>query len=74
VKCFGELPLFCACFWTESEATFTLQRLHCSDSRRWALPGVLTLNIAKRPLGMATGAGLYGACVRYSSRRASATW
>ena len=31
MKCFGELPLFCACVWTESEATFALHAPLCND-------------------------------------------
>ncbi len=44
----------------------------CSDCRRWALPGALTLTATKRLLGTAAGAGANGACMRYCGHRASA--
>jgi hypothetical protein len=46
--------------------------LQCSECSRWVLPGMLSLTTSKRPLGTVAGAGLYGACTRYSGRRASA--
>lgn len=44
----------------------------CSDSRRWALPGRLTLIATKRLLDTASVAGSNGSCGRYCGHRASA--